>query len=441
MKKILNLLTIWLVAVLLVACTNKDKHEHHDAAQTGTTYTCPMHPQIVEGEPGSCPVCGMDLVPVKQQAPKAPTTYTCPMHPQILEEKPSSCPICGMDLVAVNKGATGNSNTGSIMLSDTQVKLGNITTRPVQLGQIQNNKILTGSLVVDQTQADLISSRAAGRIEKLYVKETGRPIRKGQPLYDLYSESLLTLEQEYLLALDQAKAFPEEKQFASILDAAKKKLLLTGLSNAQISQVARTRRLDARITFLAPTSGIVTEIAAAEGFYVAEGSLLYRMNRLNTIWVEAELYAQEANSLLVGTPIEVHVPGQLAPIKTKVAFINPEFRQNSQVVVARAELPNPKAQLIPGTQATINLSAPAKQVITLPLDAVIRDTRGAHVWVKTGQNTFTSRMVALGAESADQVAIASGLNQNDTVVVTGAYLLYSEHVLKKGTDPMASHNH
>ncbi len=193
------------------------------------------------------------------------------MHPQIVESEPGSCPVCGMNLVPVKKQAATNTdkNAGSIMLSETQIKLGNISTRPVQRGQVGSNTILTGRLVVDQTQADLISSRAAGRIERLYVKETGRPIQKGWPLYDLYSESLLTLEQEYLLALDQVKAFPEEKPFASILDAAERKLLLMGLSKAQVNRVAQTRQLDARITFLAPTSGIVTEIAAAEGVYVA----------------------------------------------------------------------------------------------------------------------------------------------------------------------------
>ncbi|WP_026461351.1 efflux RND transporter periplasmic adaptor subunit [Adhaeribacter aquaticus] len=407
MKKRIKILSVWLLALLVVACTNKDKHEHNDAAGTAassTTYTCPMHPQIVESAPGSCPICGMDLVPVKKQT-------------------------------------AAEKNAGSVMLSETQIKLGNITTRPVQMEQVGSNTILTGRLAIDQTQADLISSRAAGRIERLYIKETGRSIRKGQPLYDLYSESLLTLEQEYLLALDQVKAFPQERQFASILDAAKRKLLLMGLSAAQINRVARTRRLDARITFLAPASGIVTEIAAAEGVYVAEGSLLYRLTRFNSIWVEAELYTQEAGNLKVGMPIEVTVAGQPNPIKTTVTFINPEFRQNSQVVVARAKLPNPQGRLIPGTQATINLPAQTNQALALPLDAVIRDARGAHVWVKTGKNTFNSKMVKLGAESADQVAITSGLNPKDTVVVTGAYLLYSEYVLKNGSDQMAGHNH
>ncbi|WP_181304930.1 efflux RND transporter periplasmic adaptor subunit [Rufibacter sp. XAAS-G3-1] len=401
MKKAQNTFLVFLAALFLLSCV--EQHEHHETAEAGTTYTCPMHPQIVEDEPGSCPICNMDLVPVKKQAP--------------------------------------GSTAASIMLSDNQMKLGNITARPVRMGQVGSSTILTSRLVVDQTQADLISSRATGRIERLYVKETGQPIRKGQPLYDLYSESLLTLEQEYLLALDQVQAFPGETQFASILEAARRKLLLTGLTNAQINRIARSKRLDARITFAAPVSGTVTEITAAEGVYVAEGSPLYRVSRLNTIWVEAELYAQETNQVTVGTPVEVTVPGVSTPLKTKISFINPEFRQNSQVVVARAALPNPKGTLIPGTQATIHLPAPVNRALTLPLDAVIRNSQGAHVWVRTGENTFSPRMVTLGEESAHQVAIASGLSTNDTVVVTGAYLLYSEFVLKKGAEPVAGHSH
>lgn len=407
MKSTLNQLFLVLIAVAMVACGGEVGHDHTEEAAAGNV------------------------------------TYTCPMHPQIISDKPSDCPICGMNLVPVQAQSTaGGAAEEAIMLSDTQIKLGNITVQPVQKGQVGGNTVLNGRLVVDQKQAEVISSRAAGRIEKLYVKETGQAIRKGQPLYDLYSESLLTLEQEYLLALDQVQAFPKEKQFASILEAAQQKLLLAGLSKAQVNRIARTRKLDARITFLAPVSGTVTEIAAAEGVYVAEGSLLYRVNRLNNIWVEAELYATEVSQVQVGTPIEVQVPGMSAPIQTKVSFINPEFRQNSQVIVARAAIPNPQGQLIPGTQATIVLSATTQQEnIVLPLEAVIRDAQGAHVWVKVAENTFRPRMVTLGEESASHVAIESGLSPSDTVVVTGAYLLYSEYVLKKGNAPTAEHSH
>ncbi|MFC6997058.1 efflux RND transporter periplasmic adaptor subunit [Rufibacter roseus] len=405
MKRIFNRLLLLLIATALVACGGEAEHGHGVEEAANVTYTCPMHPQIVQKGPGSCPICGMDLVPVQKQ--------------------------------------TAESSEASLMLSDTQIKLGNIQVQPVQGGQVGSSTVLNGRLVVDQTQADVISSRADGRIEKLYVKETGQFIREGQPLYDLYSESLLTLEQEYLLALDQVQAFPKEQQFASILEAAKQKLLLMGLSKGQITRIARSRKLDARITFLAQAAGTVTEIASAEGMYVAEGALLYRINRLNTIWVEAELYASEASQVQIGTPVEVRVPGVQEAIKTKISFINPEFRQNSQIVVARAALSNPQGRLIPGTQASIALpsASDSQKAMVLPLDAVVRDAQGAHVWVKTAENTFTSRMVTLGEESANQVAIENGLKPNDTVVVTGAYLLYSEYVLKKGTSPMAGHNH
>ncbi|MBC3539829.1 efflux RND transporter periplasmic adaptor subunit [Rufibacter sediminis] len=443
MKQLQNLILLVVAVLFLISCTEQHAHQEGETAAEGTSFTCPMHPQIVQDTPGSCPICGMDLVAVpKPPVQKEPaTSYTCPMHPQIVEEKPGSCPICGMDLVPVQKQTAGGAEENSIMLSDNQIKLGNITTRAVQTGQVGSNTVLTGRLVVDQTQADLISSRAAGRIERLYVKETGQPIRRGQPLYDLYSENLLTLEQEYLLAIDQVKAFPGEKQFASILDAAERKLLLTGLTKAQINRLRRTRRFDTRITFVAPASGTITEIAASEGMYVAEGSPLYRVSRFSALWVEAELYAQEARQLKVGSAVEVKVPGVEAPIKTRISFVNPEYRQNSQVVVARAQIPNPQGNLIAGTQATITLPAAQSQQLTLPLEAVIRDAKGAHVWVKTGENTFNPRKVTLGEESAQHVAIASGLTAKDTVVVTGAYLLNSEFVLKKGADPMAGHSH
>jgi membrane fusion protein, copper/silver efflux system len=439
MRHLQHLFIMLLATLFLVACAKTDQHNH---AEGDASYTCPMHPQIVEGEPGSCPVCGMDLVLSQKQTKAAETAsaFTCPMHPQIVQDKPGSCPICGMDLVPVKKQEKGTSET-SIMLSDLQIQLGNITAKPMQQGQVSNSTVLTGRLVVDQTQADLISSRASGRIERLYVKETGQPVKKGQPLYDLYSETLLTLGQEYLLALDQVKAFPGEQQFASILHAAKQKLILTGLTNAQINHIARTRRLNARITFVAPRSGTITEISAAEGTYVSEGSPLYQISRFHSIWMEAELYPQEINQVKIGTPVEITVSGSSTPIKSTISFINPVFRQNSQVVIARASIPNPEGRLIPGTQATLTLPTPVKQTLMLPLDAVIRDSKGAHVWVKTGVNTFSPRMVTLGQESASQVAIANGLKLNDTVVVTGAYLLYSEYVLKQGADPMAGHNH
>ena len=387
---IINTLLMLLI-ISTVGCSEQSHEEHADGE---TTYTCPMHPQIVQSEPGTCPICGMDLVPVSQSG----------------------------------------QNEGELMLSESQIALGNIAVKRVTYGQAGSSAILTGQLVLDETQTDVISSRAAGRVERLYIKESGQAVKKGQPLYELYSEELLTLQREYLLALRQNQELGEgNPRFASFLDAAEKKLLLYGLTEAQIRKLASTGQMDARVTFMAPGSGVITEVAAAEGQYVAEGGVLYRLGKLGSIWVEAELYPQEVANVQVGDPVQVAVQGFAGePVPAKVTFLSPEFRAGSQVAVLRAELPNKEGRYLPGMQANVTLHEKSGAALTVPTDAVIRDGSGSHVWVQTGDGTFQARMVTLGEESAHSVAILSGIKENDSVVTSGAYLLYSEFVLKKG---------
>jgi len=367
-------------------------------------------------------------------------TYTCPMHPQIVQETPGICPICNMDLVPVSP--TGN-NQGEIMLDERQITLGNIVVKRVKTGSVGSNTLLTGKLVLDETRTDVISSRAAGRIEKLFIRETGQQVRKGQPLYVLYSEELLTLQREYLLALRQQQELGKENpRFASFLEAAKRKLLLYGLTPGQVSTLGKTGAMDARITFVAPAAGVITEVAAAEGQYITEGGVLYRLGRLGKIWVEAELYPQEVSGINIGDPVEVLLQGSSRdPIPAQVTFLSPEFSAGSQVVILRAEIANPEGHYLPGMPAAVRLPGRPGTTLTLPTGAVIRDGQGAHVWVQGAKNTFKARMVTLGEESAGEVAIVSGLEENEKVVTSGAYLLYSEFVLKKGSDPMAGHNH
>lgn len=396
MKRYLNILLL-VLAIVVAACSGKD-HKHAE----GVTYTCPMHPQIVQNEPGTCPICFMDLVPVSQSGQKE----------------------------------------GELMLSNGQIALGNIKVKRIKFGDVNNNTILTGRLALNEEQTDVISSRAAGRIDKLHIKETGQPIKQGEPLYELYSEQLLTLQQEYLLALKQQQELgAENPRFASFLNAAKQKLKLYGLTESQIISLARRGTTNPRITFVAPASGIVTEVAAAEGQYVTEGSVLYKLSNLGSIWVEAELYPQEVANVSVGDEVQVTVQGAADPVKAKVTFLSPEYRSGSQVAVLRAELPNKQGNYMPGMQANIILPGKSGSSLVIPTDAVIRSSQHNHVWVQTGKNTFAARVVTLGEESADNVAILSGIKENDRVVISGAYLLYSEFVLKKGGDPVASHQH
>ena len=364
------------------------------------------------------------------------TTYTCPMHPQIVQSSPGTCPICAMDLVPVTK--TGAKST-DIMLSASQMQLANVTVQPIASGSIGSNTVLNARLAVDQQQTDVISSRVAGRIERLYVKETGQPIRKGQVLYEIFSESLLTQQQEYLLAIRQAEEL-KEARYETFRRSAEQKLRLYGMTEQQISQLAKTRQLQSQIPFVAPVSGTVTEISANEGQYVGEGALLYRLVNLSQLWVEAELYAGEAQYVKVGDRVPIQVVGSEgnSPLTARVAFINPAYRAGSQVLVMRAVLSNPGNRFQPGQQARVLLQHGVQRGLTLPVDAVVRAGQGAVVFVQTTKGTFQPRKVRTGTETDQQVAITSGLQGNETVAMSGAYLLYSELILKKGINPITA---
>src|SRR5688572_28849789 len=160
-------------------------------------------------------------------------TYTCSMHPQIVQDKPGTCPICGMDLVLFDK----NNRDAFLTLSESQITLANVSTVIVGSAALTNFKQLNGRLNTDPQQSAYISSRVAGRIENLYVKETGVRVNKGQPLYRIYSEQLVTLQQEYLIAAAQVKQFPTDERFVQIEKAARQRLLLYDQSNSEINKL------------------------------------------------------------------------------------------------------------------------------------------------------------------------------------------------------------
>jgi len=379
----------------------------------------------------------------KNVAVKDPDTYyTCSMDPQVVEYKPGKCPICKMELTPVKK--KNGEKKDELQLSEQQIQLGNIFTDTIRNGSIGDQLVLTATLNFDQMKASSVSSRVMGRIEKLYFKNLGDYVKKGSPLYDLYSEDLNNTKQEYLLVLEKKKVFSNESviDFDQLLQSAKNKLLLWGMSEGQIEELARIKKPSPTTTFYSTAAGFITTLDIREGDYVMEGGTIVKLADLSSLWAEAQVYTSQLATIDRNSIATVQLPDfDGKQIKGRIEFVNPEINPDTRINLIRVSIPNPGNLLKPGMPAYVLLKSPERKTLTLPIDAVIRDGKGSTVWIKTGVNTFKSLMVRTGLESDDRIEILSGLRAGDVVVITGAYLLHSEYIFKKGADPMAGHNH
>jgi len=376
----------------------------------------------------------------KQIAEQDPNVfYTCPMHPEIVQHTSGSCPICGMDLVKVEKkNATADEN---IMLSDQQIQLGNIRVDTVGKNAIGHETILTATLNIDETKSTTVSARVSGRIERLYFKNEGDYIPKGAKLYDLYSEELNNAKQEYLLALEKQRVLDNSiidlKQF---IQSAKTKLLLWGMSEAQISELERTKKASALTSFYSPTSGYVTMLEGHEGDYIMEGGTIVRLANLSSLWAEAQVYTSQLSEFDAKGSATVQFPELGKEVKGSIQLVNPEINPDTRINLVRVSIPNVANQLKPGMPAYVVLRNRQRNSLTLPIDAVIRNEKMNTVWLQIDRNTFKSIMVQTGLESNGLIEIRSGLKEGDVVVTSGAYLLNSEFIFKKGSNPTAGHD-
>ena len=371
----------------------------------------------------------------KKGAENKDVFYTCSMHPQIMEPRPGKCPVCGMNLIAVQKSNAPESD--EIQLSDQQIQLGNIYVSTIGKGVIGSETILTATLNYDQQKLMAVSSRVMGRVEKLYHKNIGEYIRKGTPLMEVYSEELNNAKQEYLLALERRELLDNSLiDFDQVINSAKTKLLLWGMSESQVNTLARNNKAKPTTTVYSNQSGYITELNVQEGEYVNEGGTIVQLADLSTLWAEAQVYTSQLAQLNNNESVTVQLPDIGKEIRGKLEFVNPEISPDKRINLIRVTIPNQSNQLKPGMAAYVILKGGQRNVLTLPGDAVIRDGIGASVWVQTGKNTFKNKMVTIGMESGDHIEITYGLAQGEAVVTRGAYLINSEYIFKKGSSPM-----
>jgi len=338
--------------------------------------------------------------------------------------------------------ASGNKNLPvdekGLTLSDQQIQLANIQTDTIKSGMLGDRIVLTGTLTVDETKTTSISARVMGRIEKLYFKNEGDYVKKGDRIYDLYSEELNNAKQELILALEQKNKLDNSLiDFNQIVTSSQYKLLLWGMSKSQINQLVKTRKATSTTPFYSAVSGYINTLELIEGDYTMEGGTIMKLSDLSSIWAEAQVYSSQLSQINTNAAVQVEIPDVSdRSITGKIEFVNPEVVTNTRTNLLRVNIANPDNKLKPGMVAYVILKNSQHSMLSLPIDAVIRDGKGATVWIQTGKNTYKSKMVETGMETGNLIEIKSGLKAGDIVVLTGAYLINSEFIFQNGANPM-----
>lgn len=349
-----------------------------------------------------------------------------------MEKQMGICPICKMPLTKVT---IDKSQLHLIKLSDDQIKLANIKVDTIKMGNIWDEKTLTGVFAVNQSSQEQISSRFNGRIEKLYFKIPGQEIKEGDLIYEVYSRELMQAEEEYLFALDKAKAFSENP--GSLTESAKNKLVLMGLTERQITELEQKKEAKIINPIYSKASGTTIEILFKEGDYIDEGSTIFKLADLSSLWVETQVYSNELSMIDKGTQLEVIPEAFPEEVMTgEVDFTNPEFQPETKINLVRIKVSNLNKKLIPGMMAFVNVKSKPKPGIVLPVDAVIQNGKKSHVWIRHKDGSFEAKEVHTGVQTKNRVEILKGLTESDVVVTSGAYLIYSDYVFKRGSYPL-----
>jgi Cu(I)/Ag(I) efflux system membrane fusion protein len=363
--------------------------------------------------------------------------YTCSMHPTVKSKEPGNCPICKMKLIKV-KADKIKLAPNQLMIDEYKQSLAGISTSLAIISEINPVITTTGKAAVDENKTVSISSRMNGRIDKLYLRNPDEYVNTGQPLYDLYSEELLADENDYLLSLEQeSKTVTNKETFSNITQASKNKLVLWGMIDSQIKELENKKNVFSKITIYSQVSGFVTDILVKEGQYVSEGTVVFKITDLSCVWVEAQLYPDEIKYLNKAKriPIEFEVlPNEI--FNGQEVFDNPSFENNTKINLVRFIVENPSNKIKPGMMAYIHLPKNHKKTLVVPKSAVLAGVMTT-MWVEIAKNIFENRMIETGLEDRKNVEIISGIKEGEKVVISGAYLINSEYIFKKGVDPMA----
>jgi membrane fusion protein, copper/silver efflux system len=353
-----------------------------------------------------------------------------PMVPDRKFDKPGKSPYMDMQLVPVY--ADEAADEGKVSISSRTAQNLGIRTAEVTQGNLETRFSAVGVVSVDERSIFTVQSRVSGYIERLYVRAQYDNVARGQRLVEIYAPDWLAAQEEYLALKRSAQ--PGADQLAQ---AARERLLLLGVSEAQISAIEADGKANPRISLSAPDSGVVWELGVRDGMAVSPGMTLFKLAALGTVWVNAEVPETQAALIKPGLAVQGHVatfPDEV--FRGKVAALLPDVNATTRTIRARIVLSNPKAELKPGMFATLDFGGHRKQALLVSAEAVIYTGTRNVVISADGNGGFRPVEVEVGRESGDMIEIRKGLEVGQKVVVSGQFLVDSEASLKTTLERM-----
>ncbi len=428
-------------------------------------WTDPMIPGYKSDKPGKSPM-GMELTPVYEgdslglksaavdrevheghEHENEIDYYTCTMHPSVHEAHPGKCPICSMDLVPVMKKAALKESERKVDLtfavSPVKQQLIGVKFSAAEVLPLQKTIRAVGRVYYDERKVAVVNLKISGWIQNLYADYTGQFVKKGQPLFDIYSPELVSTQEEYLLAF---KAINEQKlgpsasadsqsisnpnllvNAAEVLRNVRQRLLLWDITEEQIAELEKRGKPDTYLTIHSPISGYVINKVALKGMRVEPGMELYKIVDLSTVWVYADVYEYELPYIKVGQQAEVkltYYPSEV--FKGRITYIFPYLNQNTRTARVRIEFPNRDGKLKPEMYADVEIRVNLGKKLAIPESSVLNTGVRQIVFVDKGEGLFEVRFVKLGARAAGFYEIKEGLKAGERVVSYANFLIDAE---------------
>jgi Cu(I)/Ag(I) efflux system membrane fusion protein len=409
-------------------------------------YYCAMHPQIRSPDPGKCPICGMDLVPIPADRlePAAPPDSAPPsphaghgavLPPAAMAPSAAAGPSPAEAASAAPGALPPPPGLVPVTLALDRQQLIGVATTPVVQGPLASRLRVPGSVEAPQSGLAEVRVRAAGFIENVAVRETGVRVKKGQPLAWMFSPDIYRAEEELLAAQrwssDPVAAAAGGTAPKDLAAAARRGLELLGVSRTEIDDVIRSGHASRTVAVRAPSSGVVTKFYAVLGTRAMPESPLYEIADLSRVWVVASLHERDLPYVRAGMTAEFTPHGRPNDVRTaKVALVEPDVSTATRTTRARLVLENKDYELRPGQYGEVSFALPETKSLVVPRDALVDTGTAQYVFVASGDGRFEPRSVRVGEAIDDRLQITDGLKEGENVVTRGGFLIDSESRLR-----------